>query len=200
MIQDEIDPEISDNVVWAIHTSADPDSVAGTVARFRLGDDRFVARILEPNGARFELTLPPAPCSFQIADGRRLHGRPVAGESILVSELPRRDDHDGKRAAGALIRRLEVPWPKGARRLSVLLLPDCDVEDPVLPVTSLDHWLARRPVPRGRYPQPLYRTEGLCDPERSLADILPEREAGLFRENLPNEDRSCLNCQSPRHA
>ena len=183
VIQDEIDPEISENVVWAIHSSADPDSVAGTVARFRLGDDRFVARILEPNAARFELTLPPAPCSFPIADGRRLHGRPVASESVLVSELPRRDDEDGKRAAGALIRRLEVPWPKGARRLTVLLLPDYDADDPVLPVTSLDHWLARRPARFPCYSQPLYRTEGLCDPERSPADELPALEAGLLRKH-----------------
>src|SRR6516162_7315276 len=129
VIQDEIDPEISDNVVWAIHTGADPDSVAGGVARFCLGDDRFMARILEPDAAHFELTLPPAPCSFPTADSRRLHGRPFAGEGALVSELPRRDDQDGKRAAGALIRRLEVPWPRGARRLTVLLLPDCDAED-----------------------------------------------------------------------
>jgi hypothetical protein len=185
VIQDEIDPEISDNVVWAIHTSADPDSVVGPVARFRLGEDRFVARILEPNAARFELALPPAPCSFPIADGRRLHGRPVASESGLVSELPRRDDQDGRRAAGALIRRLEVPWPKGARRLAVLLLPDCDAEDPVLPVTSLDHWLARRPVQRDRCPQPLYQTEGLGDPERRPSDVLPAREAGFFGKHLP---------------
>jgi hypothetical protein len=144
VIQDEIDPGISDNVVWAIHTSADPDSVIGPVARFRLGDDRFVARILEPSAACFELSFPPAPCSFPVADTRRLHGRPLTSEGALVSELPRRDDEDGKRAAGALIRRLEISWPKGARRLTVLLLPDCDTEDQVLPVASLDHWLARR--------------------------------------------------------
>src|SRR5439155_2784286 len=64
LIQDEIDPEVAGEIVWAIHTSADPDSVVGSIARFRLGDDRFVARILEPAAARFELTLPPAPTSF----------------------------------------------------------------------------------------------------------------------------------------
>ena len=179
VIQDEVGPEISDNVVWALHTSADPDWVAGAVARFRLGDDRFVARILEPNTASFELTLPPAPCSFPIADARRLHGRPLTDEGAVVSELPRRDDQDGKRAAGAMIRRLEIRWPRGTRCLSVLLLPDCDTEDPVLPVTSLDHWLARRPIRFARYhPKPLYRTEGLC--ARSSPDELPAREAGFF--------------------
>src|SRR5262249_40270605 len=34
LIQDEIDPEISGNVVWAAHTSATPDLIAGPVARF----------------------------------------------------------------------------------------------------------------------------------------------------------------------
>ena len=176
VIQDEIDPEISDNVVWAIHTSADPDSIVGSVARFRLGDDRFIARILEPGPARFELTFPPAPCSFPVADTRRLHGRRPNGS--LVSELPRRDDENGERAAGAPIRRLEIQWPKGAHRLTVLLLPDCDVEDQVLPVTPLDHWLARRPVRLPRFLQPLYRTEGLCDPEQSSLAELPALKAG----------------------
>jgi hypothetical protein len=178
VIQDEIDPEISDNVVWAIHTSADPDSVVGSVARFRLGDDRFVARILEPGTARFELTFPPAPCSFPVTDTRRLHGRRPTGDGSLVSELPRRDDENGERAAGAPIRRLEIQWPKGAHRLTVLLLPDCDVEEQVLPVSPLDHWLARRPVRLSRFPQPLYRTEGLCDPEQSSLAELPALEAG----------------------
>ena len=180
VIQDEIDCEISDNVVWAIHTSADPDSVTGSVARFRLGDDRFVARILEPANARFELTFPPPPCSFPVADIRQLHGRPISGDGALVSELPRRDDEQGKRAAGALIRRLEVAWPKGARRLTVSLLPDCDVEDQVLPVAPLDYWLARRPVRLHRYPQPLYRTEDLRAAKRNAPDRSPAVQAGLF--------------------
>ena len=184
VIQDEIDSEISDNVVWAIHTSADPDSVVGSVARFALGDDRFVARILEPGTARFELALPPAPCSFPITDTKGLHGRQLADEGALVSELPRRDDQEGKRAAGALIRRLEVSWPRGARRLTVLLLPDCDAEEQAVPVVPLDHWLARRPVGVARYPQPFYRTEGFRDPERSSSDELPALEAGLFGKHL----------------
>jgi Heparinase II/III-like protein len=178
VIQDEIEPEISDNVVWAIHTSANPDSVVGSVARFRIGDDRFVARILEPDTARFELTFPPAPCAFQVTDTRRLHGRGLTDVGGRVSELPRRDDEGGERAAGALIRRLEIQWPRGARRLTVLLLPDCDVEDQLLPVTSLDQWLAQRPVRLPRFPQPLYRTEGLCDLEQSPLVELPTLEAG----------------------
>ena len=180
VIQDEIGPEVSDDVVWAIHTSADPDWIAGAVARFRLGDDRFVARILEPSSACFEMTLPPAPCSFAIGDARPLHGHRSTGEGTLVSELPRRDDRDGKRAVGAMIRRLEVRWPKGARRLAVLLLPDCDTEDPVLPVTSLDHWLARHKVGSARYPQPSYRTEGSHDFERSSPAQLPARARSHF--------------------
>lgn len=185
VIQDEIGPEISDNIVWAIHTSAEPDSVAGSVARFRHGDDRFVARILEPGTARFELTLPPAPSSFPVADVRRLHGRPLAGDGALVSELPRRDDEDGKRATGALIRRLEISWPRGVRRLTVLLLPDCDDDDQALPVTPLDHWLARRPVRLAHHPQPFYGTESLRDPERGSPDELPTLGAGFLGKHSP---------------
>ena len=122
--------------------------MVGSVARFRLGDDRFVARILEPGAARFELALPPPPCSFAITDTKGLHGRQLAEEGARVSELPRRDDQDGKRAAGALIRRLEVPWPRGARRLTVLLLPDYDTENGAVPVAPLDHWLATDPKAR----------------------------------------------------
>src|SRR5207245_2502087 len=139
LIQDEIDPEVSGDIVWAIHTSADPDSVDGSVARFRLVDVRFVARILEPAAARFQLTLPPAPSLFPIADTRQLHGRPLAGSGGRVSELPRRDDEGETRAAGPLIRRLEIAWPKGARRLSVLLLPDCNDGDQALPIAPLEH-------------------------------------------------------------
>ena len=183
VIQDEIDPDIADNVVWAIHTSADPDSVAGPVGRFRLGDDRFVARILEPAAASFELTLPPAPCSFPITDIRRLHSGRFADNGAMISELPRRDDGDCKRATGALIRRLEVRWPKGARRLTVLLLPDWDGEEQSFQITPLDHWLDQRPVRVARHPQPLYITEGGWDPERYPPHELPALEASTFRKH-----------------
>jgi hypothetical protein len=178
LIQDEIDAEVSGDIVWAIHTSADPDSVVGSVARFRLGDDRFVARILEPAAARFELTLPPAPSSFRISDAQQRHGGLLAGHDGLVSELPRRDDEAGSRAAGALIRRLEISWPKGVRRLSVLLLPDCDGDDQALPVAPLEHWLAGPPFRLAGHPQPLYRTKGLRGPERRPPDEHPAPEAG----------------------
>jgi len=180
LVQDEIDPEISGNIVWAAHTSATPDLIAGSVARFRLGDDRFVARILEPSTARFELALPPAPSSFRIADARRLHGRPLSGDG-LVSELPRRDDdEDGGRAAGALIRRLEISWPKGARRLSVLLLPDCNDDDQTLPITPLTYWLAHHPFRPADHPPPFYRIAGLPAPERSSASRTAGAESMSF--------------------
>ena len=183
LVQDEIDPEISGNIVWAVHTSATPDLIAGSVARFRLGDDRFVARILEPSTASFELALPPAPSSFRIADARRLHRRPLAGHG-LVSELPRRDDdEDGGRAAGALIRRLEISWPKGARRLSVLMLPDCDDDDQTLPITPLADWLAHYPLRPADHPPPLYRIAGLAAPERSSAN----RKAGAESISLSGD-------------
>jgi hypothetical protein len=159
VIQDEIGPEISGTIVWTAHTSARPVSVAGAVARFRLGEDRFVARILEPATASFEITFPPEPNSYPIADVRQLHGRPsLPGNAAWVSELPRRADHDGKRAGGDLIRRLQIRWPMGTRRLCVALLPDCADDDLPLPVTPLSEWLARRPVRLTRYPRTEYRT------------------------------------------
>jgi hypothetical protein len=88
-----------------------------------------------------------------------------------VSELPRRDDDDhGSRAAGALIRRLEISWPKGAQRLSVLLLPDCDDDDQTLPITPLADWLGHHPFRPAVHPPPLYRIAGLPAPERSSAN------------------------------
>jgi Heparinase II/III-like protein len=145
VIQDEVDPDSCIDVVWAIHTSAEPVALAGSLARFRMGNDRFVARILEPAGARFELVPPPPPRSFACGPAHEQHGRPM-GDGALVSELPRREDQAGERAAGAPIQRLQIAWPAGTRRLTVLLLPDCDGTELALPVAPLDHWLARRPV------------------------------------------------------
>jgi hypothetical protein len=154
VIQDEVRAKFSGKIVWTVHTSAEPISVAGSVAQFRSGDDRFVLRILEPAAACFEIGLPPEPQTFPIADVRKLHSRPLLdGHGAQVAELPRRVDDKDRRAAGALIRRLQIVWPKGTRRLSVALLPDCDDDDLALPVTSLDEWLARRPVRLASYPR-----------------------------------------------
>lgn len=158
VIQDEVGPEVSGNIVWTVHTSAEPISVSGSVARFRLGNDRFVVRILQPAAARFEISFPPQPRSYPIADVQQLHGRSaLEADGAWVSELPRRTDLETKRAGGALIRRLQIVWPEHARRLSVALLPDCDDDDLPLPVTPLSEWLARRPVRLTRYPRPEYR-------------------------------------------
>ncbi|MBV9377386.1 MAG: heparinase II/III family protein [Alphaproteobacteria bacterium] len=152
VVQDEVAPGVTGTIVWAVHTSAEPVSVTGSVARFRAGEDRFVLRILEPAEACFEIGFPPEPQVFPIADVRQLHGRQASDrESVKVAELPRRVDEDGRRAAGALIRRLQILWPEGTRRLSVALLPDCDDGDLALPVTPLDQWLARRPVRLASY-------------------------------------------------
>jgi hypothetical protein len=152
VIQDDVRPELSGTIVWAVHTGAEPISIAGSIARFRSGDDRFVLRILEPAAACFEIGFPPEPQVFQIADVRQLHGRSsFDSKGARVAELPRRIDVEGGRAAGALIRRLQIVWPEGTRRLSVALLPDCDDDDSALPVTPLDEWLARRPVRLASY-------------------------------------------------
>jgi hypothetical protein len=148
VITDEIDPSVSHDIVWTMHTSAEPVCVAGAAARFSRGEDRLVVRILEPAAARFKLTFLPAPRRFVLDDVRLLHGRPQTGRrGARVSELARRDDDGEQRGAGARIRRLQVVLPAGARRLTVLLLPDCDdADDTSLPVAPLDYWLARRPV------------------------------------------------------
>jgi heparinase II/III-like protein len=160
LIQDEIGPDVAGAIVWSVHTTAEPVSVSGNDARFRIGYDRFVVRILEPETASFELGFPPAPCSFPIADVRQLHSHTTrVRDAVQISELPRRVDDDGKRAAGPLIRRLRILWPSGARRLSVLFLPDYDCDELVLPVTPLDDWLARRPVRLSPYPLPEISTD-----------------------------------------
>ena len=160
VIQDEVDPDSCSDVVWVTHTSAEPVQLAGSLARFRIGSDQFAARILEPAGARFELAPPPPPRSFACGPAQELHGH-ATGDGTLVSELPRREDHAGKRAAGAPIQRLQIAWPAGTRRLSVLLLPDCDGTELALPVAPLDHWLARRPVRLTGLPRRGCRTRGL---------------------------------------
>jgi len=158
IIQDEVGPEVSGTISWAVHTTAEPISVSGSVARFRSGDDRFVVRILEPAAACLEIGFPPEPGSFLIPDVRQLHGGALLhGNGAQVAELPRRVDAEGKRAGGSLIRRLEIAWPKGTRRLSVALLPDCDDDELALPVTPLDEWLARRPVRLASYSRRDYR-------------------------------------------
>ena len=144
VIQDEVCAEVSGSIVWAVHTCAEPIAVAGSVARFRSGGEAFVLRILEPATAYFEIGFPPEPKVYPIADPQQLHSRQLLGGN--VAELPRRIDDKLGRAAGPLIRRLQVVWPEGTRRLIVALLPDCDDEDLALPVTPLDDWLARRPV------------------------------------------------------
>lgn len=186
LIQDEIGPGVSGTIAWALHTGAEPVSVAGSVARFRSAENRFVVRILDPEAARFDLAFPPQPRSFPIADIRQLHGRSVvAGSGALVSELPRRADQEGKRAAGALIRRLQIVWPHGTRRLSVLLLPDCDDEDFALPVTPLSEWLAGHPVRLARSPRPEYRAEVARAPRRRASPRLPPLEPGLLHGHPP---------------
>ena len=189
LIQDEVGPEVLGAITWAMHTSAEPVSVAGTVARFRSGDDRFVVRILEPDTARFDLVFPPEPGSYPIADVRQLHGRSAvpSDSSIHVSELPRRADDQNGRAAGELIKRLQIVWPREARRMSVALLPDYDGEEIALRVTPLSEWLERRPTP---YRRPsIWRNVERRRPARAFAELPPGDTMRLRRyrpESMPH--------------
>jgi len=185
LIQDEIGPEVSGTIEWLSHTTAEPVSVAGSVARFRSGADRFVVRIVEPVSARFDLGFPPEPRSFPIADVRQLHGRPVSvGNNCHVSELPRRADACCEPSGDALVRRLQITWPKGIRRLSVALLPDCDDDEFAMPVVPLAEWLATRPPWLTGYRRPRYWTGDGRQDERTAPMQMPAFSAGLVRDHL----------------
>jgi hypothetical protein len=142
--------------------------------------------ILEPAAACFEIGFPPEPQVFPIADVRQLHGRPLhASNAAQVAELPRRVDNEGGRAAGALIRRLQITWPKGTRRLSVALLPDCDDDHLVLPVTSLDDWLAKRPVRLTSYSRRALRTTAARHATRGDSTGFAPLQTRLARKPVP---------------
>jgi len=157
-------------------------ALAGSVARFHIGGDNFVARILEPAGARFELKLPPPPRSFEPADPQLSHGRPL-GDARPVSELPRRTDDPEKRAAGAPIRCLQIALPPGTPRLTVLLLPDCDGTELALPMSPLDHWLARRPIRLTGVPRRGCRARGARVAEGEAA-VRPVKSSARHRRSI----------------
>lgn len=168
VIQDELGPDICGRVVWTAHLAAEPVALAGPLARFRMADDDFAACILEPAGAAFELSLPPAPRLFVPADPSRLHGH---GDQRSVAERPRR-------SGDTPVLRLRVAVPAGARRLAVMLLPDCDGCELALPVTPLDHWLAHRPVRPSRSRRCLSRTWPARHPSAAPISV-NEHQIGL---------------------
>ncbi len=192
VVQDEVDPNSCRDVAWAIHTAAEPVTLAGSLARLRLGDDHLVARILEPAGARFELAPPPPSRSFTRGPVHQLHGRPAA-DGALISELPRREDQAGSRAAGAPIQRLQIAWPPGTRRLTVLLLPDCDGDELAFPVAPLDDWLARRPVRLTGLPRRGCRTRGVNAAARRSPVRHMKSKVGYSRQRFRAKPGSWLS-------
>jgi hypothetical protein len=152
--------------VWAMHTSADLVSLEPREVRFRRGADDLVVRILEPNVARFALRDLPPPRRFLPTDPALLHAGPQADGGRVVAELPRRDDEEGARGQGPLIRRLQIDWPRKARRLVVLLRPDVGAEDDVaLATRPLAQWGSGGPC----RPLPVRASGGLADiPELAL--------------------------------
>jgi hypothetical protein len=141
VIQDEIAPGLDDTIVWTMHTGADPEFLGRGIATFRAGEDRLVVRILAPGGAGFDLAAPPPAGVFALGADEARHSGKAGAE---VRELPRCDERNGKRGAGPPLRRLEIKWPTGARRLAVMLSPDSDGDEPPLSVTPLDQWLEEK--------------------------------------------------------
>jgi hypothetical protein len=74
--------------------------------------------------------------------------------------------------------------PAGTPRITVLLLPDCDGTELALSVTSLDHWLSRRPLRLTGVPRRGSRARGLRAPSRQPATTSHDIKAGL-RRSLP---------------
>lgn len=145
VIADEIACPHSGDVVWRMHTSAEPECVGGQIALLRMGGAHLFVRILDPPSARFALSLPPPPRTFPISDGAFLHGDPEP-RTHSIAELPRCDDGGAGRGTGAPIRRLDIHWPQGARRLVVSLSPGGKDVPPPLEVASLQEWITRRPI------------------------------------------------------
>jgi hypothetical protein len=140
-IEDELDPAIGEEIVWTMHISADQATICGSVARLRTGEDLFEAHILAPADARFELTAPPPPRIFKGTAARLRHDL-LCSDGASVSERPYTDATERRRP----IQRLQIALPAGTPRVTVLLLPDCHGDEPVLAVTPLADWLARRPL------------------------------------------------------
>jgi hypothetical protein len=77
-------------------------------------------------------------CKWVVYDLSAVYGRPAGsirrGAALIGRQVVITDEIDPN-------------VPASARRLTVLLLPDCDdAEDTMLPVAPLDYWLARRPI------------------------------------------------------
>ena len=98
-----------------------------------------------------------------------------------VSELPRCADGAGQRAGGPPIRRLQITLPAGTPRVTVLLLPDCDGGGLALPVTPLDHWLARQPVRLTGVPRRGRRARGCGDAGCDAGVRLAKSKAKYYR-------------------
>ena len=194
VIEDEVDPAVCHNVLWAIHTSAEPDLLSPV---------RWCACDWERIGSSSVSWSRPEPASSWSRRRRRAPSRSAPRSSCTgarqrgrhrVSELPRGTGEAGPRTAGALpIRRLQIAWPAGTRRLTVLLLPDCDRDELALPVAPLDHWLARQPIRLTGLPRRGCRTRSVHIAMRASPVRLEKSMVGYSRARATGESRSCLN-------
>jgi hypothetical protein len=134
VIQDEVEEAAGCPIVWAMHTTAEAVAVSRREARLRLGAQELVLRIRGPAGARLVIGALPPPRCFEILEGALRHG---TSSRRFVSERPHVD------AAGRPVSRVEILWPRGATRLTVLLSPDDDDGGEDLRIGSLEQWLAQ---------------------------------------------------------
>jgi hypothetical protein len=145
IIQDEVSASISEPVEWVVHTAADPVAVGSRIAHFRCDADRFRVQILEPENTELRLGAPPPARAFELDSRAELHGACIPRDG-RVKERDRRYSNPGSDSFGRAIRRLEIPWPSGAQRLTVLLSPDFDGAAPAIRTAPLDQWLSEGPL------------------------------------------------------
>ena len=126
VIQDEVDPDSCSDIIWVTHTSAEPVQLAGSLARFRYG--RAIGSPPASSNRRAPASSwPPRRRRVRSRAARRtqLHGRADRRRRPFPN-CPAVKITPASAPPGRLSERLQIAWPAGTRRLSVLLLPDCD--------------------------------------------------------------------------
>lgn len=164
IVQDEIAPPMAAGAQWRMHTSAELALTSANTLRLRQNGEELVVSILTPKAARLTITTPPPPETFAVADDR--HGEADEPTGDQIAELPRRDDAAQSRASGAPLHRIEIAWPAGTRRLTVMMQPP-DAPERIHRTRSLSAWVDSGPLRGGNVPRkPLRRPLSRLDEAR----------------------------------